>query len=194
MKNSNKFVTVAVVFLSICTKTYGIESKFNTSYRCVSNFAAGVNHSAEGHTAAEFYTRDEFRLTHFNDLKDSTLERWPRLASSHIVNDAGGGYYNEENAYFFRETDVSERNAIWLAPKCTAYGEEENGAFVARSIACHKSSYIFKLSTLDGSFSYAYIGSYDPTGVKYRPDGDKEKKYYGDSSVFWYGTCSPYYD
>jgi hypothetical protein len=186
MKNSNKFIAVFIGFLLICTKTYGIESKFSTSYRCVSNFAGGVHHSADGHRATEYSERSEFRLIHFNDLKDSTVELWPRLTSLHQVSDTDLGYY-EEGAYFFRDTTVPEVHIVF-GPKCTSFGEDSNGVFATTSISCNNSKYLFQFSPDSSTFIYAYIGAYVPTG------GSEAEKYYGDSSVFEYGTCSPYYD
>ena len=185
MKDSNKFIALFIGFLTVCTKTYGIESKFSNSYRCVSNFAGGVNHSADGHIATEYSERSEFRLTHFNDLKGSTIERWPRLANLHKVSDKW--LYYEEGAHFFRSTTVPERNIV-ISPLCTSSGEDRDGVFVTTSISCNNSQYLFQFSPDSGRFIYAYIGNYDPTG------GSEAEKYYGDSSVFQYGTCSPYYD
>lgn len=190
------------------TQTFN-ESVYDESYRCVSDTLGGYSHRKRRSDLVQFTGQEEFFLTHISEVPVSALrgyiaanvegareavetmsERQVREAwnSFFVVSDRTNGLtvqgIGERNTYFIRTPDLNPKESSWLS-----YGACRVAAsnLFGREIHCHASMrsgtmFIFDMDT--GRFSYASLGS------RHSPQKDG---HYGDSSVFAFGECAPYY-
>ena len=159
-----------------------------TSFRCVSEFEGGVQHEKRGHDTGNFRPDLEFRLVHRTALPPKLLEIWenydefqPKVSSS------DSNLILERNTYFLRRvTDNPNIGMNWRV--CFAQRWEKIPTL--NNISCSedlsKVDEVFRFNLVTKKFSYAYLGSWDLPQEK--------RSYHGDSSVFAYGKCKPYYD
>ena len=184
-----KKIITGLLLSLISTVSWGEEDYFmTTSYRCLADFEGGVDHKKRDHEAVRFRPDLEFRLTHRTAMPEKILSLWsqynlfePDIISSSAVMTL------EEHTYFLRSvTEDPNVGANWL--KCYAQSWEKIPTMsnVTCSEHLEKTDEIFRYNLVTKKFSYAYLGSWDLPHDR--------KNYYGDSSVFAFGTCKPYYD
>jgi hypothetical protein len=90
----------------------------------------------------------------------------------------------EESSYFIREPGTDpKKGSTYINSGCTSYKVNKDNY---RSIRCYEtepsSSFSLDLETM--RFTYSYEGTWN---------AKPENGYYGDSSVFAFGTCKKYY-
>jgi hypothetical protein len=184
-------------------------SNFDESYKCSADEQGGYNHSRDGAELTRFKEPIELFLTHVRDipieairgydnqLKNEDEESARLLFESALVTTSEQfGVVQEANSYFIREPNENPRESFQLRAKgcSTLYWNDTHTKSVYRSIMCYGSARdgananhtnkLFELNLETGKFSYAYLGSWH---------GKVENDYYGDSSIFAFGTCKPYY-
>lgn len=184
------------------TQEYRTKSVFSKSYRCVADEAGGFTHSASGHKLALFKPDEEFFLTHISNLPDKLIlqlsgrkggtlsgidgvrareEVERRLmkqeTSSHV------DLVSETGSYFIREPDVQPESLMATLFACKATKVEEDS-----TITCYGDGLglgkTFQFMPGTGRFTFSYSGSWH---------NKVKDNYYGDSSVFAFGSCKEYY-
>ena len=197
-------VAVAATLLTASVSAeYKSKSKFSASYKCVSDEKGGFNHRANGHDLVRFKGEEEFFLTHISNMplapikqslklklsfhpeieiateEDKVREQFEQIAMSQLS--STGAW--EEGSYYFRNIS-SDPNTIVSWHSCSATKWSDNWSDDGGGIDCHSDAKHFLFNPGTGRFTYAYLGSWHE---KVKND------YYGDSSIFAFGTCKEYY-
>ena len=125
---------------------------------------------------------------HRTALPEKLLSTWSQysLFEPNIIS-SNASIKLEEHTYFLRSVaDNPNMGANWL--KCYAQRWEEipTKSNITCSEHLEKVDELFRFNLVTKNFTYAYLGSWDLP--------QEERKYFGDSSVFAFGTCKPYYD
>ena len=188
MRNFRSLV-LGSVLVSLTPLSWGEEDYFmTTSYRCLADYEGGVNHKKRGHDPGKFRPDLEFRLVHRTALPEKLLSTWSQynLFEPNIIS-SNDSIKLEEHTYFLRSVaDNPNMGANWL--KCYAQRWEEipTKSNITCSEHLEKVDELFRFNLVTKNFTYAYLGSWDLPR--------EERNYFGDSSVFAFGTCKPYYD
>jgi len=190
----------AVVSLLICIPCahadYKSKSVFSGNYKCVSTEDGGFNHTASGHQLVHFKERSEFFITHISRIPAKALsglamsaygnedelrqKAEEKLLKQHKLGENG---ILEDGAFFIRTPDQDPLSPMtYLFSSCKAY-TASNGDSISCYVGDQRTHFQFNMKTK--RFVYAYLGTWD--------DPVKDA-YYGDSSIFAFGTCKEYYD
>ena len=194
---------LAIFFALTCTCSvnafadYKTKSIFSADYKCVSEEMGGFNHSASGHNLTRFKGEEEFFLTHISNIPDEAIVDLntmikvsnndvskirelleSRLMKQEKITDT---IITEDSSYFIREPrDDPREGSTYISNGCSSFKSQKQS-----SIRCYISdslkTFILDLETM--RFTYSYAGTWH----------NKKDDYYGDSSVFVFGTCKEYY-
>lgn len=203
MKYNN--TTLAIFYLLTCTCStnvfadeYKTKSVFSADYKCISETKGGFNHSASGHDLTRFQSEEEFFLTHISNIPDEAIVGLNQVLKSN-TDDVNvmraifesfimkqeittGNRVVEESSYFIREPEIDPKKiSTYYLNGCTVYKSPK-----WEQINCYQDddskSFVLDLETM--RFTYSYAGTWHKK---------RENDYYGDSSVFVFGTCKEYY-
>lgn len=193
------FALTSVCSTSVIAEEYKTKSVFSADFKCVSEEKGGFNHNASGHNLTLFKGEEEFFLTHISNIPDEAILDLNKMmkAETNDVKKLRAIFENrvlkqetiaetmitEESSYFIRKPEDDPKswiNYFWNG--CSRYKSQQGTS----SVNCYKSdsSKTFTLDLDTMRFTYSYAGSWH----------NKSKNgYYGDSSVFAFGTCKKYY-
>jgi len=201
--NSYFFLVLAATPMLSNAEAYATKSVFKADYKCTAEEAGGFNHGAKQHKLALFKPDEEFFLVHISNIpKKAVFE----MKSKEIIALLGGdedrvreevertymkqesyveGFISEKSSYFIREPrDNPEEVTTYFANSaCSAWkSDKENDS----RITCLESDggKTFQFSPKTGRFTYSYSGSWHL---------EQKQDYYGDSSIFVFGSCKEYY-
>ncbi len=199
--------TIAIFLTLTCTCStsaiaeYKTNSVFSDDYKCVSEEKGGFNHGASGHSLNLFKGQEEFFLTHISNIPYEALVDWNQLLEIKLLNIKANDeskireifeerimkqetlniITTEKHSYFIRQPEDDPKKFQSLLNACSSFkaGQEAE-------ITCYESdgSQTFKLNLETMRFTYSYAGSWH-SKIK--------KGYYGDASVFAFGTCKKYF-
>jgi hypothetical protein len=180
-----KHVTL-LTLLVLAPLSWADEPLMTTPFKCVVDYMGGVNHEKDSQTSGAFkISGEEFRLVPRTSMPPNLIEYWDGYAlnQAEIVK-LGDGVW-EEFTYFVRQTDDDPQKAgSWLPCSLTS------GPYEAPRLVCgtddKKTDMLFRMNLDTKKFVYAYLGTWD-----YPPF---REGHYGDSSMFMFGQCRPYYD
>lgn len=183
-----KHVTL-LTLLVFAPLSWADEPLMTTPFKCVVDYMGGVNHEKDSQRATKFRQKGhEFRLIPRSNLPTDVQAALFILYEEEIEKfeskDETRGAW-ETNTYFMREvsSDPSIRSS-WEGCRLSSGPDRKN------QIVCGaEDAYIpelFRLNLDTKKFVYVYLGTWD-----YPPF---REGHYGDSSVFMFGQCRPYYD
>lgn len=204
------FAIITLYFLAtpVLSDDYQSKSVFNHDYKCVAEESGGYNHNATGHNLGRFKPDEEFFLVHISNIPENVISDMLTAATANEINKKKGlssqevevlrrnelekefldkQVFNsltiEKGSYFIREPSNDPNDVITYlgGDHCTAL---KNNKYA--SINCHVGTFAktFQFNLTTGRFTYSFSGTWNEE-VK---DG-----YYGDSSLFVFGTCKQYY-
>ena len=194
LNTTGRFLLASLVFIlsSDVFAEYKTKSAFSDDYKCVSEKKGGFNHNKDGSKLTSFRGQEEFFLTHISNI--------PREAfTSGDINDLRQNYENqffeisetygtieEKGSYSIRRPDQDPK----LLPthflnRCNVNSiptPNDTG-----TINCYTTKDLmqFSLDLETMRFTYSYLGTWHLKQFI--------KDYYGDSSVFAFGTCKKYF-
>jgi len=187
-------VIFLVAFSNYAFSEYVSKSKFNKSYKCISTEKGGYNHTKNGHELTKFTGDVEFNLTHISHLRSEAILKYPSYSSISDPSEARtkfeedkleissvGEIILEEYSYFMRMSAQNPNDWIHLMADCYAT-KTDDSSFLNCTAGGRGGEAKVNLNSM--IFTYANMGSWH---VK------NEAGYYGDSSVFAFGTCKEYY-
>ena len=192
------FVLSLLAFSSNVFSEYKTKSAFSNDYKCVSDEKGGFNHEKEGHDLTRFHGQEEFFITHisnipiealthqFNKELDKDLIRNQRENNAVIVHEKD--FISEKSTYFIRTPEIDPKDFMAVHEKCTIISVSVEGQKSAKeTMYCFdgNSRKQFILNLNEMRFSYSYLGSWELT--------QEHPNYYGDSSIFAFGTCKKYF-
>ena len=175
-----------ILLLTLAPLSWGEEPLMATPFKCIVDYIGGVNHEKDSKDAGKFKLMgEEFRLVPRASMPARLIEEWDvyGINQARIRNIAEGVW--EDFTYFVRQTaDDPQKEDSWAA--CFLTSE----VFGANRMVCgtddeHTDS-LFRLNLDTKKFVYAYLGTWDHPPF--------QEGYYGNSSVFMFGQCRPYYD
>jgi len=192
------FALIYICSTNVFAQEYKTKSIFSDDYKCVADEQGGFNHNAYGHDLVRFKDKAEFFLIHISNIPYEAIidlntqmkvdsndpsklreEFENRIMKQEIIPETA---IIEKSSYFIREPENDPKEMmIYVHNGCTSYKIQENG-----SIVCYEAdnSKTFSINLKTMRFTYSYAGSWG---------GTQENGYYGDSSVFAFGTCKKYY-
>ena len=192
------FALIYIYSTNAFAEEYKTKSAFSGDYKCVSDEQGGFMHNAHGHALVHFKNKEEFFLTHISnipyevildlntqmkvDSNDPNKLREvfeSRMMKQEIIPETA---IIEKSSYFIREPENDPKETgLYFRNGCTSYKIQKN-----KSIVCYEGSsyatFFLDLNTMH--FTYSHAGSWN---------GEQRNGYYGDSSVFAFGTCKKYY-
>jgi hypothetical protein len=206
-KEMNRSLASLAIFVAAALPVFAedapIESRYDLSFKCVSDKKGGYNPSASGLSFTQFYGQEEFFVTHYSDVpiyslvdesdidieKGMTENWWRKAMSSHYIEQ---DEYSESGSYYLRDASLDPKYSIFLWTKCTAMGsynsDKEEWEANPANITCTAQNKVFQMSTKTGRFASASLGSW--IDGKTEMDGEA---YYGDSAILAMGQCKVYY-
>lgn len=184
---------------------YKTESVFSTDYKCISDTIGGFNHKKFGHNLTEFNGIEEFFLTHITNIPIEGLRGYYQFNDStkdlseedlRIFFEANNfyvtkplTYIDEYGSYYIRRPEENPKAGSSYWNKCSASKNADPKKAVDKGMFyCFKESdlFSFAFNANKGQFSYSYLGTWHLNQYN-------DTEYFGDSSVFAFGTCKPYY-
>lgn len=196
------FPFFALFLLSLSSNVfseYKTKSVFSDDYKCVSHEKGGFNHTKDGHVLTRFHGKEEFFITHITNIPDEAMRDavsyykiFDHLSGKDL--DTVREHYEmrffpepydsrfplEKGSYSISTPEDNPRKAVSYSNKCMAYKSDKGG-----SISCEYYFKDFMLDLTTMRFTYVVSGSWHSP--------DLNNNYYGDSSVFAFGTCKKYF-
>ncbi|WP_157035519.1 hypothetical protein [Marinobacter psychrophilus] len=180
---------------------YTTKSIFSADYKCTAQETGGFNHAETGHKLVLFKPDEEFFLIHISNIPQKAVFE---MKSKEIVALLGNDedrvreeversymkqeiysedFVSEKSSYFIRESDDNpEKVSTYLSNhSCSAAKFKKDF-----DINCYEGDggKTFQFNSKTGRFAYSYAGSWH---------SESENNYYGDSSIFVFGSCKEYY-
>lgn len=195
------FLTLTCTCSTSAIAEYKTNSVFSDDYKCVSEEKGGFNHGASGHSLTLFKGQEEFFLTHISNIPYEALVDWNQLLEIKLLNINANDeskireifeerlmrqetlniITTEKSSYFIRQPEDDPKKVLSLINGCSSFKAGQEAV-----ITCYESvgSKTFELDLETMRFTYSYAGSWH-SKIK--------KGYYGDASVFAFGTCKKYF-
>lgn len=159
-----------------------------TPFKCIVDYMGGVSHEKDFQDATRFtLSGEEFRLVPRTNLPSQHLSMFDQVGLNQpTISELEGGVI-ESNTYFLRQAKANPlKLKSWVACNLTTHV----GFFGYEQIICGQEvnypKHLFRMNLNTKKFVAVYLGSWDAPPHK--------EGYYGDSSVFSFGQCRPYYD
>jgi len=166
--------------------SWGDEPLMTTPFKCIVDYMGGVNHEKDSKDAGKFKLMgEEFRLVPRASMPADFIEVWDEFDINQAkVRKIGDGVW-EEYSYFVRQTSDDPQQAnSWNA--CFLNSEVLGANRIVCGTADQRTGSLFRMNLDTKKFVYASLGTWDEPPLK--------EGYYGDSSLFMFGQCRPYYD
>ena len=178
---------ILVVLLALAPLSWG-EPLMTTPFKCITDYKGGVAHGKNAQRTGIYKPNgEEFRLLPRLSLPESVVSFWDTLGINQPDIQVLKSGNLEKNTYWFRyaENNPSEKFSWHGCNLSTA-----TDLYEQKRIVCGADSNfpfdLFRLNIETLKLVYVYLGSWDDRPLK--------EGYFGDDSVFSFGTCRPYYD
>ncbi|MFL6871050.1 MAG: hypothetical protein ACJ0RG_03255 [Candidatus Azotimanducaceae bacterium] len=178
---------ILIILLTLSLLSWADEPLMTTPFKCIVDYSGGVNHAQDSQDAGAFkISGEEFRLVPRASMPAKFIEVWDeydfkQAKANKII---GGGVW-EEFTYFVRQTsDDPQQETSWAA--CFLTSEVSGANRMVCGTEDKRTGSLFRMNLDTKKFVYAYLGSWDSPPLR--------EGYYGDSSMFMFGQCRPYYD
>jgi len=183
-----------IILLALAPLSWGEEPFMTTPFKCIVEYEGGVSHGKNSQRSTAFKVNgEEFRLLPRSNLPASALELFNRFRKAEFSNyedlDLEGvkGGVDEKNTYAVRDAASDPSSAgSWTPCNLTTFSDFYGQKQIVCTPRDNFPDKLFRLNLDTKKFVRVYLGSWDAPPFK---DG-----YYGDDSVFSFGTCRPYYD